>query len=180
MQSARCYYTRRAERLKGANSSIRVLHALDIAAAASALARGSTRGRRISAPVRTAALGMSWRSAGGKPFAWQLSAHRQPPFTTIALPVSNRSTSLGAGLCRLEERGDAGTKLAVVVDDAAIGVTEVVRGDDPFPTPRQILLYRGSGLPPPALVTLSHWSWADGRRLAKRHGDALSACAHPA
>ena len=37
-------------------------------------------------------------------------------------------------------------QLAVVVDDAAQGVTEVIRGDDLVPsTPRQLLFYRALG-----------------------------------
>jgi glutamyl/glutaminyl-tRNA synthetase len=65
-------------------------------------------------------------------------------------------------------------QLAVVVDDAAMRITEVVRGADLLKsTARQLLLYRALGFAPPAwyhcdLVTDQH-----GQRLAKRH-DALS------
>jgi glutamyl-tRNA synthetase len=63
-------------------------------------------------------------------------------------------------------------QLAVVVDDAAQGVTEVVRGDDLIPsTPRQLLLYRALGLKPPAFFHVPLVVGPDGRRLAKRHGD---------
>ncbi len=63
-------------------------------------------------------------------------------------------------------------QLAVVVDDAAQGVTEVVRGDDLVPsTPRQILLYRTLGLTPPRFIHVPLVVGPDGRRLAKRHGD---------
>jgi glutamyl-tRNA synthetase len=63
-------------------------------------------------------------------------------------------------------------QLAVVVDDAAQGVTEVVRGDDLVPsTPRQLLLYEALGLPPPAFSHVPLVVGPDGRRLAKRHGD---------
>ena len=66
----------------------------------------------------------------------------------------------------------AGYTLAVVVDDAAMGVSEVVRGDDLLPaTPAQILLYRALGLPPPAFCHVPLVVGPDGRRLAKRHGD---------
>jgi glutamyl-tRNA synthetase len=64
-------------------------------------------------------------------------------------------------------------QLAVVADDVAQGVTEVVRGDDLIPsTARQILIYRllGAGLPRYAHVPLV--VGPDGKRLAKRHGDA--------
>ena len=63
-------------------------------------------------------------------------------------------------------------QLAVVVDDAAQGVTEVVRGDDLLPsTPRQLLLYQALGLTPPSFVHVPLVVGPDGRRLAKRHGD---------
>jgi len=66
----------------------------------------------------------------------------------------------------------AGYMLAVVVDDAAMGVTEVVRGDDLLPaTPRQLLLYDALGLPPPVFVHVPLVVSEEGRRLAKRHGD---------
>ena len=66
----------------------------------------------------------------------------------------------------------AGYTLAVVVDDAAMGVTEVVRGDDLLAaTPAQMLLQRALGLPAPAYCHVPLVVGADGRRLAKRHGD---------
>jgi glutamyl-tRNA synthetase len=61
--------------------------------------------------------------------------------------------------------------LAVVVDDAAQGIGEVVRGDDLAPTtPRQILLARLLGLPEPAYAHVPLVLGPDGARLAKRHG----------
>src|SRR5206468_1623714 len=63
-------------------------------------------------------------------------------------------------------------QLAVVVDDAAQGVTEVVRGDDLVPsTPRQLLLYDALGLAAPRFGHVPLVVGPDGRRLAKRHGD---------
>jgi glutamyl-tRNA synthetase len=61
--------------------------------------------------------------------------------------------------------------LAVVVDDAAQGVTQVVRGDDLLSsTPRQMLLQRLLGLPQPEYMHVPLVLGADGQRLAKRHG----------
>jgi glutamyl-tRNA synthetase len=63
-------------------------------------------------------------------------------------------------------------QLAVVVDDAAQGVTEVLRGDDLIPsTPRQMLLYHALGLQAPTFAHVPLVVGPDGRRLAKRHGD---------
>jgi glutamyl-tRNA synthetase len=61
--------------------------------------------------------------------------------------------------------------LAVVVDDAAQGVSTVVRGDDLLSsTPRQVLLQQLLGLPTPSYVHVPLVVGADGERLAKRHG----------
>ncbi len=62
-------------------------------------------------------------------------------------------------------------QLAVAVDDAEMGVTEVVRGDDLLPsTARQLLLHRALGSTPPATAHVGLVVGADGERLAKRHG----------
>jgi glutamyl-tRNA synthetase len=63
--------------------------------------------------------------------------------------------------------------LAVVVDDADMGVTHIVRGDDLLDSAaRQILLYEHLALgPPPNYWHLPLVVGPDGRRLAKRHGD---------
>lgn len=64
-------------------------------------------------------------------------------------------------------------QLAVVVDDARQGIDRVVRGDDLLSsTHRQRLLYERLQLgPPPQYWHLPLVVGADGRRLAKRHGD---------
>jgi glutamyl/glutaminyl-tRNA synthetase len=65
-------------------------------------------------------------------------------------------------------------QLAVVVDDAAMHVTEVVRGADLLrSTARQFLLYRALNLQAPAFFHCPLMTDARGVRLAKRH-DALS------
>ena len=64
-------------------------------------------------------------------------------------------------------------QLAVVVDDAAMGVTEVVRGADLLDsTPRQLYLYHLLGLRPPAFYHAPLLLAPDGRRLSKRDADA--------
>ena len=65
-------------------------------------------------------------------------------------------------------------QFACVADDAAMGITEVVRGADLLKsTARQILLYRALGFNPPAWYHCRLVVDHNGRRLAKRH-DALS------
>ena len=61
--------------------------------------------------------------------------------------------------------------LAVVVDDAAQGITEVARGDDLLPsTPSQIHLTELLDLPVPTYAHVPLVLGPDGARLAKRHG----------
>ena len=70
--------------------------------------------------------------------------------------------------------GTPAYQLAVVIDDAAMGVSDVVRGQDLLDsTPRQILLYEALGLNEriPDYYHLPLVVGTDGRRLAKRHGD---------
>ena len=65
-------------------------------------------------------------------------------------------------------------QLACVADDAAMAITEVVRGADLLKsTARQILLFRALGVKPPAFYHCSLVVDHNGRRLAKRH-DSLS------
>lgn len=65
-------------------------------------------------------------------------------------------------------------ELAVVVDDAAMRISEVVRGEDLLlSTARQLLLYRALDLTPPRFYHCPLVTDEQGRRLAKRH-EALS------
>ncbi len=67
--------------------------------------------------------------------------------------------------------GTPAYQLAVVVDDAAMGITEVVRGEDLLPaTAQQILLYRALGRDVPAFYHAPLVHGEDGQRLAKRSG----------
>jgi glutamyl-tRNA synthetase len=71
--------------------------------------------------------------------------------------------------------GTPAYQLAVVVDDAEMGITDIVRGNDLIEsTARQILIYRSLGLdaPLPNWVHLPLVLGTDGLRLAKRHGDS--------
>jgi glutamyl-tRNA synthetase len=69
--------------------------------------------------------------------------------------------------------GIFGYQLAVVVDDAAMQITDVLRGWDLLDsTPRQILLFRALGLPVPRFAHVPLLFGPDGQRLSKRHGSA--------
>ena len=84
----------------------------------------------------------------------------------------NLETDCGDFLLRRSD-GLWAYQLAVVVDDAAMGVTEVVRGSDLLSsTPRQLLLYELLELPAPAFYHAPLLLDAEGRRLSKRDHDA--------
>lgn len=71
-------------------------------------------------------------------------------------------------------------QLAVVVDDAAQGITDVVRGEDLADnTARQILLQRALGLPTPRYLHTPLVLAADGRKLSKQNGAAPLDLADP-
>jgi glutamyl-tRNA synthetase len=77
-------------------------------------------------------------------------------------------------VCRAD--GVVAYNLAVVVDDAAGGIQQVVRGDDLLPTtPRQVLLAHLLGLPVPRYAHVPLVLGTDGVRLAKRHGSVTLA-----
>ena len=59
----------------------------------------------------------------------------------------------------------------VVVDDALMKITHVIRGDDHLSnTPKQVALYEALGWPVPEFAHLSTILGSDGKRLSKRHG----------
>jgi glutamyl-tRNA synthetase len=67
--------------------------------------------------------------------------------------------------------GTPAYNFAVVVDDALMAVTHVVRGEDHISnTPRQILLYEALGFTPPAFAHLAMVMGPDHAPLSKRHG----------
>lgn len=113
-------------------------------------------------------------------------ASRKKPSYRFAMPAHGFSfddaaaglqiTPPGAGGDFVVKRADGifGYQLAVVVDDAAMGITDVLRGYDLLDsTPRQLALYEALGLPAPRFAHVPLVLGADGERLAKRHG-ALS------
>lgn len=59
----------------------------------------------------------------------------------------------------------------VVVDDVEMKITHVIRGDDHLSnTPKQVILYKGLGLPFPEFVHIPMILGKDKKRLSKRHG----------
>jgi glutamyl-tRNA synthetase len=144
----------------------------DVASAASA----PHAGEEVTYPgtcARRRAADAAALAAEGKPFAWRFRVADSPAFTDLYAGVQHIDLKRAGGdFVVWKSAGTPAYQLAVVVDDAATGVTEVVRGDDLIPsTPRQLLLYRALGLAAPQFAHVPLVVGEDGRRLAKRHGD---------
>jgi glutamyl-tRNA synthetase len=115
--------------------------------------------------------------AEGKPFAVRLKIGEQPlrfhdlvrgdvefPPEAVSDPILVRS---GNG----DEPGMPVYNYVVTVDDALMGITHVIRGDDHISnTPKQVAIYEAFGWKVPQFAHLSTILGADRERLSKRHG----------
>jgi glutamyl-tRNA synthetase len=107
------------------------------------------------------------RRAAGRPFA--LRVHADSEYIEFDDRLRGRCGAVVDDFVVRRADGVPAYQLAVVVDDAAQGVREVVRGDDLVDsTPRQILLAWLLGLPVPAYAHVPLVLGTDGARLAKR------------
>lgn len=108
-----------------------------------------------------------------RPYAWRFRVTDSPVFHDGYFgPTHFDLNQIGGDFVVWRNDGMPAYQLAVVVDDTFQGVTEVIRGDDLLPsTPRQLLLYRALGWPPPKFSHVPLVVGPDGKRLAKRHGD---------
>jgi len=107
-------------------------------------------------------------AAGRRP-AWRLRAEgERVEFIDL---LAGRCSGVVDDVVLRRNDGVPAYNLAVVVDDAAQGVTDVVRGDDLVSsTPRQLRLAGLLGLPTPRHLHVPLVLGPDGSRLAKRHG----------
>ena len=126
--------------------------------------------RELASRVQPAEAEM--RAAAGEPFAVRF---RVPMGSTSWRDMVHGDMRFDNG--EIEDfvilRGD-GTPTynhAVVSDDAQMGISHVIRGDDHISnTPKQILLYEAMGRKVPAFGHLPMILGPDGKRLSKRHG----------
>jgi len=113
------------------------------------------------------------RIARGERHAWRfrVEADHAPPFDDRAHgPSGGPGAEPPGDFVVRRHDGSAAYQLAVVVDDAAMGIDEVVRGDDlRASTGRQLLLFRALGLAAPRFGHVPLLLGADGVRLSKRH-----------
>jgi glutamyl-tRNA synthetase len=110
---------------------------------------------------------------GDRPFAWRFRVPPQPlAWEDLFLGRVEIDPSRAGGDFIVARNGvGPAYQLAVVTDDAAMGVNQVIRGSDLVPsTPRQILLYRSLGWTEPTFGHVPLAVSTDGRRLAKRDG----------
>jgi glutamyl/glutaminyl-tRNA synthetase len=132
-----------------------------------------------SAHVETAAsavpLGRSPAAPRGVNWRFRVPDGEEITFTDLHLGPQRLTAGRDFGDFLVWRRDDVPAyQLAVVVDDAAMQITEVVRGADLLKsTARQILLFRALGFPIPAYYHCDLVRDEAGVRLAKRH-DALS------
>lgn len=163
----------------------------DVAAAASAphvgqegpRYPGTCAGRRVADALtltRSARVRAEGREQGtgdgeqGAAFSWRFrTANRTREIDDLVAgrQTCNVATELGDFVIAKAD-GTPAYQLAVVVDDHAMSVSEVLRGDDLLPSAfRQLELYEFLGWQPPQFAHVPLVVGPDGRRLAKRHGD---------
>ncbi|QNK68014.1 tRNA glutamyl-Q(34) synthetase GluQRS [Variovorax sp. PAMC26660] len=133
---------------------------------------------------------------GKHAWAWRFATEKfeadRPPTPGVPWEETSDSEETGSDLCWTDRRlgrqrqnvshevgdfvlrradGPWAYQLAVVVDDAEQGVTDVVRGEDLTDnTARQILLQRALGLPTPSYLHTPLVRGADGDKLSKQNG----------
>jgi glutamyl-tRNA synthetase len=111
-----------------------------------------------------------WREPGGSNWRFRVPDGEEIAFDDGCRGRVTRVAGRDFGDFVVWRRDDVPAyELAVVADDIAMGITEVVRGEDLLTsTARQLLLYRALGAKPPAFYHCSLVCGPDGRRLAKR------------
>jgi glutamyl-tRNA synthetase len=112
------------------------------------------------------------RAAKGDPFALRfLMPEGETSWEDEVRGTVTFQNAILDDLVILRTDGHPTYNFAAVVDDAAMEITHVLRGDDHISnTPRQIPIYRALGLTPPRFGHLPMILGPDGTRLSKRHG----------
>ncbi len=114
------------------------------------------------------------RIAAGEPHVWRIKIPEDRGDITFADAVRGDTTFAADNvddfvLARTD--GSPTYNFAVVMDDADMKISHVIRGDDHLSnTPKQIVVYEALGVEVPTFAHLSMILGADGKRLSKRHG----------
>ncbi len=116
------------------------------------------------------------RIAAGEPHVWRLRVpenHGPIEFDDAVYGHVSFPAEVMDDMIVVRTDGSPTYNFAVVCDDANMGVTHVIRGDDHLSnTPRQILIYEALGFDVPTFAHLSMILGPDGKKLSKRHGAA--------
>ena len=113
------------------------------------------------------------RRASGEPAVVRMRVPegREVAFTDVVRGLVTFHTDVIGDPVLVRSDGIPAYNFAVVIDDEAMKVTHVIRGEDHISnTPRQILLYEAFGYTPPAFAHLSLVMGPDHAPLSKRHG----------
>jgi glutamyl-tRNA synthetase len=171
------FQSARLERYAGALEALRAAGLLyecfctraEIRAAAAAPHGPLPEGAYPGTCLRLSAAELSARRAEGRPPALRVRA--EAATVAFADRLEGAVTRVVDDFVVRRNDGAPAYNLAVVVDDAAQGIGEVVRGNDLLDsTPRQLWLARALGLDEPAYAHVPLVRGPDGARLAKRHG----------
>lgn len=114
------------------------------------------------------------RVAGGEPHVWRVAVPADRGDVVFTDAIRGELTFPSDALddfVLVRSDGTPTYNYATVVDDALMGITHVIRGDDHLSnTPRQILVFEALAYDIPVFGHLSMILGADGKRLSKRHG----------
>jgi glutamyl-tRNA synthetase len=114
------------------------------------------------------------RISAGEPHVWRVKVPEDRGDITFVDAVRGETTFPADSvddfvLARTD--GTATYNFAVVLDDAGMKISHIIRGDDHLSnTPKQIVLYEALGLEVPTFAHMSMIWGPDGKRLSKRHG----------
>ena len=178
------FYAQHTERLLAEGNAYRCFCTPEDLEAERALATAAHRPHVYSGHCRNLDPGTIARNiVAGKPYAVRLRIEDRPlgfhdlvrgpvefAAGTVSDPILVRSATGGAG------GASAGVPVynyVVTIDDALMGITHVIRGDDHISnTPKQVAIYQAFGWPVPVFAHLSTILGPDRERLSKRHGAA--------
>jgi nondiscriminating glutamyl-tRNA synthetase len=112
------------------------------------------------------------RAAAGEPFAVRLAIPDEPlRFHDIVHGNIEFASDTVSDPILVRSSGMPVYNYVVTVDDAAMEITHVIRGDDHLSnTPKQVAIYRAFGWKVPEFAHLSTILGSDRERLSKRHG----------
>jgi nondiscriminating glutamyl-tRNA synthetase len=174
-QSARLErYRAHADRLVESGAAYRCFCTADTLEASRAAAIAAGRVPRYPGTCRSIVPGVAQaRAAAGEPFAVRFRIPDVPAvsFIDAVRGVITVETTMLGDFVLLRQTGLPAYNFAVVVDDALMAITDVIRGEDHVPnTPRQVLLYEALGYEAPRFAHVSLVMGPDHAPLSKRHG----------